>query len=429
MKITLLAPGTRGDVQTVVALALALERRGHDVCLGVASGFADMAAHSGARVFPLAGDYEQIVQSEEGTRWLSAGNTMKFMQLMADIDRKIRPQMHRDMLAACEGADGIIGNLVIENSAASIAEKLKVPFMVGYNLPLLPTGDLPSPLLAKWKLPARFMNKLTHTLFDIGFWQSQKDIVNAWRAELGLPRTSVAPRARLARAGTPILHAYSAHVVPRPRDWSDANYITGYWLMPPEVSVRAGGAPTPELIRWLDEGPAPVYLGYWRLPTMDKPRLLRLAIEVADALKIRFVIGAKWTARDFGGIEPPKSVFFTDSVDHDWLFARCSATVHHGGAGTTAATLRAKLPMVICSVCTDQPFWGMRATELGVGCTMPFQRLTAPRLTQALRQIQDSAVRARAAKLGEAMRQEDGVGAAVRIIEERLPNAPIPSLG
>ena len=66
-----------------------MQRRGHDVCLGVASGFADMAAHSGARIFPLAGDYEQIVQSEEGTRWLSAGNTMKFMQLMADIDRRI----------------------------------------------------------------------------------------------------------------------------------------------------------------------------------------------------------------------------------------------------------------------------------------------------------------------------------------------------
>lgn len=425
MKITLLASGTRGDVQPFVALAFALQRRGHDICVAAASGFADMVAHSGARHFPVSGDYEEIYQSEEGVRWLSSGNTVKFMQMMSGIDRRIRPQMHRELLAACEGADAILGNLVIENSAVCIAEKLKRPLMLGYTIPVLPTSAFPSPLFSEHELPLRFMNRLTHSLFDTVYWQTQKSIINAWRAELGLSPTALAPRERVRRTGTPILHCYSSHLVPRPPEWSAANFLTGYWTMPPEIGGRAAGVPSPELIRWLEEGPAPVYLGFWRLPVMDKTGMLQLAIEVAESLGIRFAIGASWTARQTAVLRVPRSIFITSSVDHDWLFARCSATVHHGGAGTTAATLRAGLPTVICHVCTDQPFWGRRVAALGVGHSMPFKRLTAQRLIQALRHIQGGAVRARAARLGEALRQEDGVAAAVRIIEERLPSAPI----
>ena len=425
MKISLLASGTRGDVQPFVALALALQRRGHDVRVAAAQGFADMVAQSGAQHVPLSADYEEIFQSEEGVRWLSVGNTFKLMQMLADMDRRIRPRMNRELLAASEGADAIVGNLVIENAAACIAEKLGVPLVLGYTMPVLPNGDFPSPFFAKRKLPGRTMNRLTHSLLETVYWQTQKKIVNGWRAELGLPPTSVSMREKLWRAGTPILHSYSTHIVPRPSDWSDANVMTGYWTMPEDVRMRACGTPSPELARWLYAGTPPVYLGYWRLPVTDKRAMLRLAVEVANTLSIRFVIGANWSEQEIAALRVPENVFVTRSVDHDWLFERCSATVHHGGAGTTAATLRAGLPMLIYPLCNDQPFWGRRITDLGVGACMPFERLTAERLAQALRDIQGDAVRARARKLGEALRREDGIAAAVRTIEERLPGAPI----
>jgi sterol 3beta-glucosyltransferase len=425
MKITLLVSGTRGDVQPFVGLALALRRRGHDVCMAAARGFADMVAYSGVRHVPLSADYETVFQSEEGVRWLNAGNMLKFMRVLADIDRRTRPPTHREMLAACEGADGIIANLPIENSAACIAERLKLPLLLGYTLPMLPTAEFQSPLFAQWKLPLRSLNRPTHSLFEAVFWQTQKELINDWRRELGLPSTSVSMRERIRRVGSPILHAYSSHLVPRPSDWSAANFLTGFWTMPAEDSFHVAGEPSAELVRWLEAGPAPIYLGFWRLPVLDKLAMLQIAIDAADALGVRFALGATWTAEDLGGRELPDNIFMTTSVDHSWLFSRCTATVHHGGAGTTAASLRAKLPMVICSVSADQPFWGKQVAALGVGCSTSFRKLTAPWLTRALRQIQDGAVRERAARLGEALRQEDGIAEAVRVIEERLPRAPL----
>jgi sterol 3beta-glucosyltransferase len=316
-----------------------------------------------------------------------------------------------------------LSNLVLENSAASIAEKLKLPLLLTYMLPLLPTAELPSLMLPQLRL--RALNRFTHTVFEALYWQSQKAQTNAWRAELGLPPANGAPRHQLWRMGAPILHAYSSAVVPRPADWSPQNILTGFWVMPQEDGLRACGAPTPELERWLAAGSAPIYLGYWRLPMLDVGAMLRLATQVAQTLGVRFVICAGRNAPDLAGLPVPDSIFVAESVDHGWLFPRCSATFHHGGAGTTAASLRAGLPMVISPLYADQPFWARRAEALGVGCTVPFQTLTAARLAQALRQVQDDAVRARARQLGAILQQEDGVAAAVRLIEERLPTAPI----
>ncbi len=425
MKITFLVSGTRGDVQPFVALALALQRRGHQIRFAAAEGFADMVAHSGAHHFPISADYEAIYQSEEGARWLAAGNQLEHMKILAEMDRRIRPRMNRELLAACQGADAIVGNLVIENAAACIAEKLRLPLMLGYTMPVLPNSDFPSPFFAERALPWRAANRFTHTLLETIYWQTQKKLVNAWRRELGLSPSRTAIRAKLWRMGTPILHCYSTHVVPRPAAWSAANFVTGYWTMPDDIRLRAGGAPSDALVRWLARGPAPIYLGYWRLPVTDKAALLRLAGEVARTSGVRFAIGANWPEQEIAALGVPESIFITRSVDHDWLFSRCSATVHHGGAGTTAATLRAGLPMVICTLCNDQPFWGRRVTALGVGTSMAFQKLTFAILIDALRRIQTPEVRERARRLGEALRQEDGVGAAVRILEARLPNAPI----
>jgi sterol 3beta-glucosyltransferase len=109
------------------------------------------------------------------------------------------------------------------------------------------------------------------------------------------------------------------------------------------------------------------------------------------------------------------------------LFERCAATVHHGGAGTTYASLRAGIPNLICSVFADQPYWGLRAKALGVGTTFPFKRLNEKRLTEGVRTLLDPAVRARARALGKRLRAEDGLARIIDMIERDLPRAPIPS--
>jgi UDP:flavonoid glycosyltransferase YjiC (YdhE family) len=124
----------------------------------------------------------------------------------------------------------------------------------------------------------------------------------------------------------------------------------------------------------------------------------------------------------WGGLRPedlPDSVLVLDSVPHTWLFPRVAAVVHHGGAGTTAAGLRAGVPTIIIPFFGDQPFWGARIAELGVGPRpVPRKRLTAERLAQAIRDtVASEEMRQRASKLGESIRSEDGVATAVEIIQ------------
>ncbi len=425
MKITIVVAGTRGDVQPFSALALGLVKRGHQVCFAAPQGFSTFVAHSGAEHFPLTVDYEHIFGSEEGRRWLNSGNLVKFMGMLAEFDGRVRPNLHREMLASCENAEAIISNLLLENSVACIAEKLRRPLMLGYTLPMRPTGDFPSLLCSTLRQPLRGVNKLTHAAMEALYWRSQKSVTNAWRATLGLAPATVSPRHQQWQRGAPTLHAYSRHVVAHPREWGMENFLSGFWVLPKEIREIAGGTPSPELIRFLEAGPPPIYLGYWRLPVLDIAGMLRLATDVSTALGVRFVIGATWTPEELAGLSVPKNIFITGSVDHGWLFERCSATVHHGGAGTTAATMRAGLPMVVCPIYADQPFWARRTEALGVGISVPFRTLNATRLIQALQKLQDPAMRTRAAELGTTLQKEDGVANAVRFVEERLPTTPI----
>jgi sterol 3beta-glucosyltransferase len=132
----------------------------------------------------------------------------------------------------------------------------------------------------------------------------------------------------------------------------------------------------------------------------------------------RGLLGAGW-----GGLEmekPPENVFKVEDAPYDWLFPRMAAVVHHGGAGTTGAGLRAGKPTVICPFVADQPFWGRRVAALGAGPPpIPQRRLTADNLASAIRQaVEDAVMRKRAADLGEKIQPEDGVGQAVSLIEK-----------
>ena len=151
-----------------------------------------------------------------------------------------------------------------------------------------------------------------------------------------------------------------------------------------------------------------------------------LAQEVVRALAMtrqRAIVLTGW-----GGLSPqelPKDIFAIDWVPFDWLLPRVSAAVHHGGAGTTAASLRAGVPTIIVPFFLDQFYWGKRVFELGAG-PRPILRksLKADALAAALRvATSDPGMRDRAAKLGQRIRAEDGVARAVATFNRHLQPA------
>jgi UDP:flavonoid glycosyltransferase YjiC (YdhE family) len=119
--------------------------------------------------------------------------------------------------------------------------------------------------------------------------------------------------------------------------------------------------------------------------------------------------------KGWGGLqasELPSTVFATEWVPFDWLFPRVAAAVHHGGAGTTAASLRAGVPTVVIPFFLDQFFWGKRVFELGAGPRPVLRKhLEVDGLAAALRAA--PAMKERAAAIGERIRTENGVACAV----------------
>jgi UDP:flavonoid glycosyltransferase YjiC (YdhE family) len=173
-------------------------------------------------------------------------------------------------------------------------------------------------------------------------------------------------------------------------------------------------------VDFLQSGPPPVYIGFGSMAGRDPERRAEIALEALKRSGQRGVLLTGW-----GGLQPrdlPDDVYAVDSVPHDWLFPQMAAVVHHGGAGTTAAGLRAGTPTVIVPFFGDQPFWGRRVAELGVGpAPIPQKQLSVERLAAAIRTAAgDPAMRARAQELGRRIRQEDGVARAVEVFHAEM---------
>jgi sterol 3beta-glucosyltransferase len=214
----------------------------------------------------------------------------------------------------------------------------------------------------------------------------------------------------------PNFHAYSQYVLPRPEDWPPNVHVTGYWFL----DTDAGWTPPADLVEFLAAGEPPVYVGFGSMSDRNPEKNAGIVLEALAETGQRGVLHAGW-----GGLQAeniPDTVFAVEDIPHDWLFPRMAAVVHHGGAGTTAAGLRAGVPNITVPFFADQPFWGKCINRLGVG-PPPIARdqLTPSRLANAIRQaVSDQEMQQRAGVLGEKIRGEDGVGTAVELIEVHL---------
>jgi sterol 3beta-glucosyltransferase len=212
------------------------------------------------------------------------------------------------------------------------------------------------------------------------------------------------------------LYGFSPLVVQRQSDWPAWHHTTGYWFLRSDDDWK----PSPDLVRFLSKGPMPVSIGFGSMSGQITRRLAEIAIEAVNASGQRAVLLGGWAS--LGDEHLPESVCAVAFAPHAWLFPRMAAVVHHGGAGTTAAGLRAGVPSIVVPFFGDQPFWGRRVHDLGVG-PEPIMRsgLTVDKLTQAIAQAtSDQSMQARASRLGEGIRAENGVAEAVAIIRRIL---------
>jgi sterol 3beta-glucosyltransferase len=203
-------------------------------------------------------------------------------------------------------------------------------------------------------------------------------------------------------------------VVPRPPDWREGIEVAGYWW----PAHPAGWIPPAELERFLAAGPAPVFVGFGSRNPADAARLTAIVAEARRRAGVRMVIQAGWA--DLGAaLHDDDEVIVIGEAPHDWLFPKTAAVVHHAGAGTTAAGLRAGVPTVSVPVITDQPFWASRVTALGAGPkAVPYKSLSAESLAAAISDaVTRSSYRTRARETAKQLATEDGTLPVIRAVD------------
>jgi sterol 3beta-glucosyltransferase len=417
MRVTIPTTGSRGDVQPYVALGMGLQANGWDVCLATHADFEPFVRGHGLDFFALDESGEAMQSSATGDRMLRSGcNPFTFL---AEFSRLRRPRMESLMhncWRACRDADLILLSNTELFIGQSVAEKLHIPTCWASLQPTTPSFFLANFLFPDhpwWLLDAGLYNLLTHTLAGEIFWQWMRPAVNAARKKvLGLaPINIVGPI--VDYLFPPVsLDGYSPLVIPPAPDWGKRHHVTGYWFL----NDGKGYQPPADLAAFLAAGTKPVYVGFGSMHNRDPEAVTRLVVEALERCGQRGVLLTGWSG--LRSTERSDRVFFLNNVPHDWLFPRMAAIVHHGGAGTTSAALRAGTPALVVPFMSDQPFWGRRVQQLGCGPKpVARQHLSADSLAKGIhRAVTDSAIRQRAAEVGRQIRAEDGVGRAVELL-------------
>jgi len=418
MKITILAIGSRGDVQPLVALGLGLKSKGHDVTVATHAIFEGFVQSHGLGFFLIKADPKKTLESRAGQEALKNGASP--LRSWINFIRMVRPsfiQTGLDCLDACNPSDLIVYSPFSTFFALHVSEKLNVPAVAAYLAPTHPTKQIPSFLSPTQGNLGGMLNLFSWTIYDVITSLSYRPIINELRSKyFGLPPLGIASFQSRRNKEMLVLYGISPSVFPKPRDWRENIKVTGYWFLENE----SGWSPPAELLEFLSGGTPPVYIGFGSMTAHDPKSLTETVLKALELSNQRGVLLNGWGC--LGGVGLPDSVIEIDSAPHSWLFPRMAAVVHHGGAGTTASVLRAGKPSVVVPFFVDQPFWGRRVSELGVGPKpIPFKELSAERLATSINiAVNNTEIQVNATELSEKIRAEKGVANAVEQIENLL---------
>lgn len=417
MKLTLVTVGTRGDITPFVALGCGLKKAGHVVTVASHRDFEKMIIDNGLLFKPVATNIMSTLREKSGVSWLRSGsNPIKFSRGLVRMAKPLVRRLCEDIWGASEGAEAIIYHpLALPGFIA--AEKLQIPSVLATLQPLTRTASHPALVSpSNIKLGSRY-NLLTHAALEQIIWLPWRREINDWRQErLGLkPFPLAGPVSLIYEQRVPMLCAYSSIISPKPIDWPAWHHITGYWTLDEKITYQ----PPKKLHEFLEAGDPPVYIGFGSMTVSNPRKFTEIFIEAIENLGLRAILVSGWGALQ-EDINSDKFLCLKE-VSHNYLLPKVATAVHHGGAGTVAACLRAGIPQVIVPFFFDQGFWGNRVEELGVGPRAVTQRrLNVSSISVALKEAISEEKIMQAKKVADSVNREDGISNAVATVSKYL---------
>lgn len=437
----IIAWGSRGDMQPVTSLALSLKKLGREVLVFGTPPSTDQLIENDIDCVVAKENIEEFVEHMFGQVDLS-DRSIKGLFKLAKFAKEYlyNPDyvdtQKADMNSALTAAqqfkpDLLIAPNIIYGPFISIAEALKIP-VITFDLQINhPNSDYPLFTMEVDKFP-KFFNPALYKLKSWLYPKIMKPKFDMMREICGLPLATYSNGApfKVWPHDLPQICAVSPSLCPQPADWPSQKLMGGWWFLSKDNDYT----PSQELVEFLHH--KPVYIGFGSMKGNPEfcQLLSTLAIKSLQICGVKGVLLGGWagltretidTSTDEGKelyVWAEENVFEIDSCPHDWLFPQCAAVVHHGGAGTLAAGIRAGCPTIVCAMQGDQPFHGSLVQSQGLGIYMGMvgsPKLTAESVAKGIEKVTtDQNIITFAQAIGKQVKAEDGLANAISFIDK-----------
>ncbi|PHH78163.1 hypothetical protein CDD82_3181 [Ophiocordyceps australis] len=441
LNIVIMVIGSRGDAQPFVRIGKVLkEQYGHRVRIATHPAFRDFVERdSGLDFFSVGGDPAELmafmvknpgmIPSLETVKAGEIGRRRDSMAEMfegywracvhASDDASDKQNMH-----LMGDKEPFVADVIIANppSFAHVhcAEALGVPVHLVFTFPYTPTMAFPHPLasIKKSNVDPGYTNFMSYPLVDMMIWQGLGDLVNNFRVKtLALDPISTlwAPGATY-RLHVPFTYLWSPALVPKPQDWGPEIDVAGFVFL----DLASSFEPPPELLRFMDAGEPPIYIGFGSIIVDDADSFTAMIFEAVAKAGVRALVSKGWGR--LGADNVPENIFMLDNTPHDWLFPRVKACVIHGGAGTTAIALKCARPTMVVPFFGDQHFWGAMIASSRAGPEpIPYKALSADKIADGIKYCLTDEAREAVAEIAKSIGSDgDGAQNAVESFHQQL---------
>jgi len=379
MKFALASYGTRGDIEPCAAVGLELLRRGHEVRIAVPSNLVGFAESVGLAAVPYGPNFVELMEPDIFRKAWKVQNPITLLRKAMEPVTKPWAEVSAALTSLADGTDLLLTGIPYQEVVANVAEYYDIPLATlhtfpqrvnGYVVPIPPLPlNVPSPLMRSGM-----------TVAEWAYWRVTKRAEDAQRRELGLPKATAPSSRRIMERGSLEIQTYEEFCFPEvAAEWGGRRPFVGALTM--ELTTDADD----EIASWISAGKPPIYFGFGSMPVESPADTIAMISEACTELGERALLCSG--ATEFTGAPQVDHVKVVGALNHAAIFPACRAVVHHGGAGTTSAGMRAGIPALILWIAFDQPIWADVVKRLKVGTSRRFSRTTRESLVADLRRI------------------------------------------
>jgi len=414
MKFVLAFYGTRGDVEPGMVIGRELFRRGHDVVMAVPPDLVSWVESVGLPAVSYGPDTRAWLEDTRDfwgyffRNFWRVRDVRRFLRESREPGIRCWAEMSTLLASLADGADVLITGVSYEEIVVDVAEHRCLPLATVLWFPIRVNGhlvpNLPAPLI-----------RSAMRAYEWLVWLGLKNVEDAQRRQFGLPRVPGPVSRRIDERGWLEIQAYDEACFPGlAAEWAK------WGGQRPFVGALTMALPTDsdeDVLAWIAGGSPPIFFGFGSIPVDSPAETLTMIASACSQLGERALVCAGWS--DFSGGSRFDHVKVVGAVNYATVFPACRALVHHGGAGTTAASLRAGVPTLILWMADVQVVWGAAIKRLKVGTSRRFSTTTEKTLVADLRTILDPHYLARAREMaGQMTSPADSVRAAADRVED-----------